>query len=80
MKGQCRYKYLVIRRDRSYFAKKTLRFYEKVLRNLYHQNARDFFIDNMFVMLGGRVFSTDSWHAYGYKLCSTYLRLVPLFV
>jgi hypothetical protein len=40
MKGQCRYKYLVIRRDRSYFAKKTLRFYEKVLRKLYHQNAR----------------------------------------
>ena len=56
MKGQRRYKYLVIGRDTSYFANKPLRFYQKVLRNLYHQHARIVFIDNMFVMLGGRVF------------------------
>jgi hypothetical protein len=26
------------------------------------------------------VFKTDSWHTYGYKLCSSTRRIVPLFL
>ena len=43
-------------------------------------NMFEFLIDNIFVIFGGRVFSTDSRHIYGYKLCSSSRRLVPLFV
>jgi hypothetical protein len=34
-------------------------------------------IDNIFVIFGGRGFSTDSRHTYWYKLCSSSRRLVP---
>ena len=40
----------------------------------------EIFIDNIFVMFGGCVYSTDSLHSYGYQLCSSSRRLVPLFV
>ena len=43
-------------------------------------NMFEFLPDNIFVIFGGRVFSTDSRHTYGYKLCSSSRRLVPLFV
>ena len=36
--------------------------------------------DNIFIMLGGRVFLTDIRHTNGYKLCFSSRRLVPLFV
>jgi len=34
-------------------------------------NMLEFLIDNIFVIFGGRVFSPDSRHTYGYKLCSS---------
>jgi len=37
-------------------------------------------MDNIFVIFGERFFSTDSRHTYGYTLCSSSRRLVPLFV
>ena len=40
--GQRRYQYLVLWRDISYFVKKPLWFYQKVLWNWYHQHARVF--------------------------------------
>ena len=40
----------------------------------------EFLIDNIFVMFGGRSFSTDSRHSNGYQLCSPSRRLVLLFV
>ena len=53
--GQRRYTYLlVLWRDISYFVKQST--LQKILWNLYHQNARLIFIDTIFVMLGGRVF------------------------
>jgi hypothetical protein len=77
--GQRRYKYLVIGRDRSYFVKhhsdSTKKFSETNIINMLES-----LIDNIFVMFGGRVYSTDSRHTYGYKLCSSSRRLVPLFV
>jgi hypothetical protein len=39
----------------------------------------EYLIDNIFVMLGGRV-STDNRHTYGYKLCSFTHWLIPSFV
>ena len=36
-------------------------------------------VENIFAMFGWRVFSTDSMHSYGYKLCSSSHRLVPSF-
>jgi hypothetical protein len=53
--GQRRYKYLVLRRDRSYFVKhhsdSTKKFSETDIINML-----EFLIDNIFAMLGGRVF------------------------
>ena len=43
-------------------------------------NMLEFFINNIFVIFGGRVFPTDSRHTNGYKLCSSSRRFVPLFV
>ena len=77
--GQCRYKYLVVGRDRSYFVKNALWFYQKVLWNWYHQHARVFDWQHI-CYLWWTCFSTDSRHTYGYNLCSSSRRLVPLFV
>ena len=48
--GQRRYKYLVLGRDRSYVVKKHSDSTKKFI------NMLEFLIDNIFVMLGGRVF------------------------
>jgi hypothetical protein len=72
---------LVLERDISYFAKnKTIWFYQNVLWNWYRQHARVFLIVNIFVLFGWRVFQHDSRHTYGYKLCSSSRRFVPIFV
>ena len=73
--GQRRYKHLVLGRDRSYFvifSDSTKKFCVTDIINML-----EFLIDNIFVMFDGRV---DSRHTYGYKLCSSSRRLVPLFV
>jgi hypothetical protein len=53
--GQCRYKYLALGRDRSYFVKhhsdSTKKFSETDIFNML-----EFLIDNIFAMFGGRVF------------------------
>ena len=84
---------LVLRRDRSYFVKeqkkkytnkqtiknkKTRWFYQKFLWN-WHQHARVFYWQHI-CYAWWICFSTDSRHtyAYGYKLCSSSCRLVPL--
>ena len=60
MKGQRRYKYLDIGRDKFYFAKKTITKNTQILLKgspkLISSTCSSFVIDNMFVMLGGRVF------------------------
>jgi hypothetical protein len=61
------------------FCKIPLRFYQKVLWNWYHQHARGFDWQHI-CFLWWACFSTDSRHTYGYKLCSSFRRLVPLFV
>jgi hypothetical protein len=63
----------VLGRDRSYFVQKKNHSdsTKKVLWNWYHQHI---------CFLWGTCFSTNSRHTYGYKLCSSSLRLVPLFV
>ena len=77
--GQRRYKYLVLGRDRSYFVKhhsdSTKKFSETDIFNIL-----EFLIDNIFGYVWWTCFSTDSPHTYGYKLCSSSRRLVPLFV
>jgi hypothetical protein len=77
--GVRRYKYLVLGRDRSYFVKKTLWFYQKVLWNWYYQYAGVFDWQHI-CYLWWTCFSTDSRHTYGCKLCSSSRLLVPLFV
>jgi hypothetical protein len=81
MNGQRRYKYFVLRRDISYFAKKTqtLWFFQKVLWNWSHQHAIVFDWQHI-CYVWWTCFSTDSRHTYGYKLCSSSRLLVPLFV
>ena len=77
--GQRRYKYLVLGRNRSYFVKKnTLILPKKFSKNLYHQHARVFYGQHI-CYLWWMCFSTDSRHTYGYKMCSSSRRLVPLF-
>ena len=66
-----KYKYIVLGRDRSYFVKKHS---ETDIINML-----EFLIDNIFAIFGGRVFQ-HSRQTYGYKLCSSSRRLVPLFV
>jgi hypothetical protein len=76
---QRRYKYLVQGKDRSYFVKhhsdSTKRFSETDIFNML-----EFLIDNIFVMFDGRVFKQTVGKTYGYKLCSSSRRIVPLFV
>jgi hypothetical protein len=64
-----RYTYLVRAKDGSYI----------VLWNWYHQHDRVFDWQHI-CYLWWTCVSIDSWHPYGYKLCSSSLRLVPLFV
>jgi hypothetical protein len=71
---QRRYKYLLLRRDISYFVK------DHSDSTTMFINMLEFLIDNIFVFFGGRVFSTDSRHTYWYKLGSSFRRLAPLFV
>jgi len=61
------------------FCKTPLWFYQKVLWNWYLQHARGFDWQHIFYVWRTFV-STDSRHTYGYKLCSSSRRLVPLFV
>ena len=77
--GQRRYKYLVLGRDRSYFVKHHSDSTKKVLWNWYLQHARVFAWQHI-CYVWWTCFSTDSRHTYGYKLCSSSRRLVPLFV
>ena len=74
-----RYKYLVLGRDRSYFMKShfvsTRKFSETDIINML-----DLFLLQHIRYLWWTCFSTDSLHTYGYKLCSSSRRLVPLFV
>jgi len=71
--GQRRYKYLVLGRDISYhiLLRKT--------KNNTDSNQK-VVIDNIFAMFGGRVFQQIVRYTYGYKLCSSSRRIVPLFV
>ena len=75
---QRRYKYHVLGRDRSYFvihhSDSTKKLSETDIFNML-----EFLIDDIFVIFGGRVLQ-DSRHTYGYQLCSSSRRLVPLFV
>jgi hypothetical protein len=76
--GQHRHKYLVLGSDRSHL-KKTLWLYQNILWNWYHQHAR--VLDWQYsCFLWWTCFSTESRHTYGYKLCSSSRRLVPLIV
>ena len=85
--GKCRYKYLVLGKDRFYFVKKKkknntkkhLCFYQKVLWNWSHRNARLFDWHHI-CYVWWTCFSTDSWHSCRYKLCSSFRRRVPLFI
>ena len=71
--GQRRCTYLVLRTDRYYFVKHLSDSTNKLSETDIF-NVLEFFIHNIFVMFGGRVFQD------GYKLCSSFLKLVPLFV
>ena len=51
-------------------------FYQNGSCNWYHQHPRVFFINNIFVKFGGRVFQ----QTFRYKLCSFPHQIVPLFV
>ena len=59
--------------------KRQIWFYQKVLWNWYHQQSRVFDWQNI-CYAWWTCFSTNSKHAYGYKLCSSSRRPVPLFV
>jgi len=75
--GQRRYKYLVLGRDRSYFVKRntdsTKMFSESDIISM----LEFFFIDNIFAMLGGRVFQQTVGIPMG---TDSSRRLDPLFV
>ena len=55
--GKRRYKYLVLRRDRSYFVKNHW-FYQKVLWNWFHQTCSSFWLTTYYIfdMFGGRIY------------------------
>ena len=55
-KGQRRYKYLVLGRDRFYFVKKKNSDSTKKFSETDIINMLEFLIDNIFVIFGGRVF------------------------
>ena len=74
-----RYKYLVLGRDSSYFAKRTKEKKHSDSPKRYHQHALAFDWQHI-CYIWWMCFSTDSPHTYGYKLCSSSRRLVPLFV
>ena len=72
-----RYKYLVLEKDKSYFVKKkknTLILPKSSLK-LISSTCSRFWLTTYLLC-----FSTDSRHTYGYKLCPSSRRGVPLFV
>ena len=69
MNVQCRYKYLVLWRDKSYFMKEKNR--SDATKKF---SEAECLIDNIFVIFGWRVFHWQS------ELCSSSRRLVHLFV
>ena len=77
--GQCRYKYLVLVRDRSYFVKKTKhsdstkKFSETDIINIL-----EFLIYNIFVMSGGRLFQQTSGIPYKLLLFSPTFSFIRL--
>jgi hypothetical protein len=72
-KIQRRYKYIVFGKDKSYFVKKNKK---------HSDSAKRFFETDWkhICYVCWTWFSTDSWHTYGYILCSFSRRLFPLFV
>jgi hypothetical protein len=67
----------VLGRDRSYFIKH--HFSQKVLWNRYLRHARVYDWQQI-CYVWWTCFSTDSRYTYGYQLCSSSRRLVPLFI
>ena len=61
------------------FCKTRPRFFRKFSKTVIIK-ILEFLIDNVFVMLGERVFKKDSRHFCRYQLCSSSRRLVLLFV
>jgi len=78
--GQRRYKYIVLGRDRSYFVNKTTLILPKSSLKLISSTCSRFWLTTYLLSLVDVFFPTDSRHTYGYKLCSSSHRLVPLFV
>jgi hypothetical protein len=72
---QCRYKYLVIEIDSSYFVKHHSDSMKKVIWNWYLQHAWQ-----QICYVWWTCLSKDSRHTYGYKLCSSSRRIVLLFL
>ena len=70
--GQRRYKYLVLGRK--------ILFCKKKQNTLILPNSARIFDWQHICYVWWTCFSTDSRHTYGYKLCSSSRRLVPLFV
>jgi hypothetical protein len=73
--GHCRYKYIVLWRDRSYFVKKKRKHsdFTKLFSETDIINMIEIFIDNIFAMFGGQ-----SVYIYGCKMCSFSRRFVLL--
>jgi len=82
MNSQHRYKNIILGRAKSYFLwKKTpLWFYQKVLWNWCHQNARVFDRQHICYIIWWTWFATESRHSHWYKLFSPSRRLHSLFV
>ena len=77
--GQRRYKYLVLGRDRSYFAKKvTSLILPKSSLKLISSTCSILWLTAYLLCLMDLFFNRMS--AYEYKLCSSSCRLIPLFV
>jgi len=76
--GRRRYKYLIWRKDKSYFVKNPLWFCQIVLYSWYQQHARDFDWQHI-CYVWWTCCSTDSRYTYVHKLRSCSRRLVPLF-
>ena len=73
--GHCRYKYIVLWRDRSYFVLKKRKHsdFTKHFSETDIINMIEIFIDNIFAMFGGQ-----SVYIYGCKMCSSSRRFVLL--
>jgi hypothetical protein len=78
--GQRRYKYLVLGRDRYYFVKKNHSDSTKKFSETDITNMLEFLIANIFVIFGRCVVQQTGGITYGYKLCFSSRRPVPLFV